>query len=182
LASALVHLGESAAPPWFLPGVAISVAVALQVGGRVGRALAIRQATARALIVSLGIILSATLSPLRGALDIGAVGTGSCDISRIAVAPLRELFAVNDTSLNVLLFMPLGVTIAFIPRSRLKVVLAVAAIALPFAIETIQALVPALARGCESADVVDNLTGLAIGLAGGLVAGRLAGAVDHRPR
>jgi hypothetical protein len=182
LVFALVRLGESAALPWFLPGAAISVAVGIAAGGRVGRALGIRRTVARALIVSLGIILSATLSPLRGAIELGAVGTGSCDLSRVGFAPLRELLAVNDTSLNVLLFVPLGVSIAFIPRPRLKVVVAVAAIALPFAIEAIQLLVPLLDRACESADVVDNLTGLALGLAGGVVAGRLAGAVDRRPR
>jgi hypothetical protein len=179
---ALERLGESETLPWFLPGVAIWVAVALAAGGRVGRALGVRRAVAVALIVSLGIILSATLSPLRGALEFGAVGTGSCDLSRVGFAPLRELLRLNDTSLNVLLFVPLGVSIAFIPRSRLKVVVVVAAIALPFAIETTQLLVPWLDRACQSADVVDNLTGLAIGLAGGVVAGRLVGAVVRQPR
>ena len=84
--------------------------------------------------------------------------------------------------LNVLLFMPLGVSIAFMPRSRLKVAVLVAAIALPFAIETTQLLLPILDRGCQSADVIDNLTGLVLGLAGGSVAGLLAGAVYRRTR
>jgi glycopeptide antibiotics resistance protein len=179
---ALEDLGESEMLPWFLPAVVIWVAVALAVGGRVGRALGVRRAVSVALVVSLGIILSATLTPLRGALDFGAVGSGSCDLSRVGLAPLRGLLRLNETSLNVLLFVPLGVSIASLPRSRLKAAFVVAAIALPFAIETIQLLVPWLDRACESADVVDNLTGLAIGLAGGVVAGRLAAAVDRRPR
>jgi glycopeptide antibiotics resistance protein len=179
---ALVRLGESRALPWFLPGVALSFAVALTIGGRLARALGIRRATAAALVVSLGIILSATLSPLRGVFEFGAVGTGSCDFSRVGLAPLRELLAVNDTSLNVVLFLPLGAVIAFLPRSRLKAVVAIAAVALPFAIETTQLLVPFLDRGCESADVVDNLTGLVIGLCGGAVAGWLAGAIAQRSR
>ena len=175
---ALGRLGESEALPWFLPGVAIWVAVGLAAGGRVGRALGVRRAVALALIVSLGIILSATLTPLRGALDFGAVGSGSCDFSRVGFAPLRDLLRLSDTSLNVLMFVPLGVTIALLPRSRLKVVVLVAAIALPFAIETTQLLVLWLDRACESADVVDNLTGLAIGLGGGVVARRLAAEAD----
>jgi glycopeptide antibiotics resistance protein len=179
---ALEHLGESEMLPWFLPGVAIWVAVALAVGGRVGRALGVRRAISVALLVNLGIILSATLTPLRGALEFGAVGSGSCDFSRVGFAPLREAFRLGDTSLNVLLFVPLGVSIAFIPRSRLKTAFVVAAIALPFVIETTQLLVLWLDRACESADVVDNLTGLAIGLGGGVVAGRLAAAVHRRPR
>ena len=58
----------------------------------------------------------------------------------------------------------------------------VAAIALPFAIEATQLLVPLLGRGCESADVVDNLIGLAIGLAIGLVAGWLLPGVRRPER
>ena len=58
----------------------------------------------------------------------------------------------------------------------------VAAIVLPFAIETTQQLVLWLDRACESADVVDNLTGLAIGLAGGVVVRRLIDGVDPRRR
>ena len=178
----LMRLSEPATVPWFLPGFAISVAVGLAASGRVGRALGSRRAVAVALISSLGIIVSATLSPLHWAFQFGTVGTGSCDFSRVGLAPMRELFAFNDTSLNVLLFLPLGASIAFIPRSRHKVVVIVAAIALPFAIETTQMLVPWLDRACESADVVDNLTGLVLGLAGGSVAGWVAGAVYRRPR
>jgi len=133
-----------------------------------------------ALIVSLGIILSATLTPLRGFLDVGGVGAEPCDFSRIGLAPLRELRRLNDTSLNILLFMPLGISLAFLPRTRRTALVIAAAIALPFVIETTQLLVPLLDRACQSADVVDNLTGLAIGFGGGVVAGWLAGAA-RRP-
>ncbi len=179
---ALVHLGEARVLPWLLPAVAISVGIGLAVGGRIGRVLGLRRAVATALIVSLGIILSATLTPLRGAIQSGAVGTGSCDLSRMGLAPLSELFGFNDTSLNVLLFMPLGVSIALLPRSRLRWVVLIAAIALPFAIETAQLLLPVLDRACESADVIDNLTGLVLGLAGGSLVGWLAAAVYRRAR
>jgi len=177
-----VHFGEFRVLPWFLPAVAISVAVGLVVNGRVARTLGIRRAVALTLVLSLGAILSATLTPLRGALAFGTIGTGTCDLSRMGLAPLRELFAVNDVSLNVLLFVPLGLSIAFIPRSRLKVIVLIASIGLPFAIEGTQLLVPALDRACESADVVDNLTGLTVGLVFGVVAGRFLGVVSHRSR
>ena len=80
------------------------------------------------------------------------------------------------------MFIPLGATIGLLPGSRRKAAIVIAAIALPFAIETTQLLAPALDRACESADVVDNLSGLAIGLVGGVVAGRLGGVVDRLPR
>lgn len=160
--------------PWFLPGVTVALVVGLFASGVVGRSLGVLRVIALALVLSLGIILSATLTPLRWAIDFGATGTGVCDLSRIGLAPLGEFLRFNDTSLNVLLFIPLGVTIGLVPRSRRKAAIVVAAIALPFAIETIQLLVPWLDRGCQSADVVDNLTGLVLGLVAGGAAGWLA--------
>jgi glycopeptide antibiotics resistance protein len=177
-----VRLGEILAIPWFLPGIGASLVMASLLMGPVRRTLRAGPFLSWSLVVSLGIILSATLTPAHEAISFGAVSTGSCDLSRVGFAPLRELLRLGDTSLNVLLFVPLGVSIAFLPRSRLKVVVVVGAIALPFAIETTQLLVLWLDRACQSADVVDNLTGLAIGLAGGIVAGRLAGAVDRQSR
>jgi len=168
--------------PWFLPGVAISVVVSFAASGAVGRAFGIRRAVAWAMVLSLGTILAATLTPQWEALAFGARGRAYCDFTRIGLASFEELVSANDSGGNVLMFIPLGVTIGLVPRSRGKAAIAVAAIALPFAIETIQLLVPALDRFCESADVVDNLTGLVLGLAGGSVAGLLVGAVSRRPR
>ena len=179
VASGLLR-GESPVLPWFLPGLAISVAVSLAAGSRVGRALDVRRAVASLLILSMGIILSATLTPLRGSLDFDTVVPGSCDFSRIGLPPLSELRGINDTSLNVLLFVPLGFSVALLPRSRRTVAVIVAAFALPFAIEMTQLLMTALDRACESADVVDNLTGLAIGLASGTAIGWLVRGI-HRP-
>jgi glycopeptide antibiotics resistance protein len=95
---------------------------------------------------------------------------------------MDELRTNGDALGNILMFIPLGVTISLVPGSRRKAAIVVAAIALPFAIETIQLLLPALDRACESADVVDNLTGLVIGLGGGSVAGWLAATVYRRAR
>jgi VanZ family protein len=72
------------------------------------------------------------------------------------------------------------VAIGLFPRSRRTAAVVIAAIALPFAIETIQLLLPVLDRACESADVVDNLTGLVLGLGGGVVAARLGRSLARR--
>ncbi len=71
-------------------------------------------------------------------------------------------------------FIPLGFAIALVPRSCRKAVVLAAAVALPFVIETTQLVVVALDRACQSADVVDNLTGLLVGLVAGAVVARLA--------
>lgn len=173
--------GESLDLPWLLPGAAISVVVSIAASGAVGRALRVRRPVAWVMVLSLGIIMAATLTPQWEALAFGARGSSSCNLSRLGLAPLGELLRLTDTSLNVLMFIPLGATIGLVPRSRRKAAVVIAAIALPFAIESIQLLAPALDRACESADVIDNLSGLAIGLAGGVVARRLVPAVDPRP-
>lgn len=150
--------------PWFIPGLVVSMAVAAFACRPFGNVLRVRPWLAWAILVGFGVIVSATVTPLRGALEFEAVGSGVCDLSRIGLAPIRELLRSNDTSLNVALFVPLGIAIGLVGVSRSRAALIVCAVALPFAIETIQLLVPFLERGCQSADVVDNLTGLMVGL------------------
>ena len=164
--------------PWFLPGLAISILVALVLASPLARLVRVGRPLAWAIVVAFGIIISATLTPLRGTFNFAAVG-GTCDLSRIGLAPVGALLHVDDTSLNILLFVPLGITIGLVAALRPRIALLVLAIGLPFLIETTQLLAPALERGCQSADVFDNLTGLIVGLAIGLI-GRwlLAGDVD----
>jgi glycopeptide antibiotics resistance protein len=168
--------------PWFVPGVILSVVVGVLFSGPLARALHTRRVLAWAVVASVGLVLSATLTPLREAIDFGATGSRACDFSRIGLAPLSALLRMNDTSLNVLMLVPLGVSLGLLPRSRPKVVLVVAAIGLPFAVETAQLLLPFLDRACQSADVVDNLTGLVVGLVIGTGAGILASWTTPPPR
>jgi hypothetical protein len=160
--------------PLLLPGIGISLLVAALVCRRVGRALGTHPLVAFMLVFSLGVIVATTLTPVRSAL-LGDLPSRSCDLSRIGPAPLAEYFSRatgGDAMGNVLLFIPLGWAIAMVPRSRGKASLVAAAILLPFAIEGLQLVVPALGRGCESADMFDNLFGLAIGLAAGAFTAR----------
>lgn len=158
---------------WFWPGVVISIALGIVLSPRAARTLGIRRAVATMLIVALGVIASATLTPSREALRFGTIGSGSCDLSRIGPASWADLFGFGDPTFNVLLFIPLGVAIGLFHTSRRQAFVIFIAIALPFAIETIQLLATGLDRACQSADVSDNLTGLVIGLAVGVVARRL---------
>ena len=166
--------------PWLVPGLVVSALFGLVVGRRVGRAVGAVPMLGWALVVSVGLVIAATLTPLRAGLDLGAIGVGTCDLSRIGLAPLRELLHISDTSLNVLLFIPLGLTIGLIPGSRRRNLVAVVAIVSPFALETAQLLLPVLGRGCQSADVFDNLTGLLLGAVIG-AGGRFLGAPPEQP-
>jgi glycopeptide antibiotics resistance protein len=159
--------------PWFWPGVVMAIIVGIALSAPAAGWLGIRRPVAWSLLVAVGIVLAATLTPLRAAFESGASSTMTCDFSRLGPAPFEDLTTVGDISLNVLLFVPLGAVIGLLPRSRRKLLVAAGAIALPFVIETAQLLAVGLGRGCQSADVIDNLSGLLVGLALGTVMGRL---------
>ncbi len=156
--------------PWFLPAVMLSAIVSVVIGRSLARLLRLPQSVAWGVVFAFGLILSATLTPLGDLAEVGR--SGSCDVSRVGLPPLDQLRRVNDVSLNVLLFTPLGFAIGLIPRSRTKAGLFVAAIALPACIEAVQLLAPLLGRGCQTADVFDNLGGLILGFGAGTLAMR----------
>ena len=156
--------------PGFLPGVAASLAAAALAARPLATRLCTMRPIAFALVASVGVIASATLTPFTGS---PTPHPGSCDMTRIGPAPIQDLLRPGDVTGNVLLFVPLGVCLGLLPRSRVRTVLVAAAVAFPFAIEGTQLVLVPLNRACESADVADNLTGLVLG---GVVAvlGRMA--------
>lgn len=171
------------AVPLFLPCVALSLLIGLVVSRSLGRRLGAGPMLAFLLVASIGLILSATLTPDAGAYE-GVTGIpGWCDLSRVGFAPLGTLVRVNQASLNVLLFVPLGMAVGWLPGSRAKAFIVVAGLALPFIIEATQSLVTVLGRGCQSEDVFDNVLGFALGVLVGVV---LRSVVRHaglaRPR
>ena len=172
--------------PWLLPGIVVSVIVGILFAIPLGRRLGARPVVAWGLVFSVGLIVSATLTPTYRPGDLGIEHPTSCSFARLGLAPLLDMRYEGDAALNILLFIPLGLAIAFLPRSRFKAIAIVAAIAFPFAIEYIQLIAAPLGRGCESDDVIDNLTGLVVGLVvGGVaswVAGWLAGGSPARGR
>jgi len=164
-----IDLGEYAG---FLPGLVVTAGVTLAAAGRVARRLGARPRVAVMLLLALGVIVSATLTPSRGAVH-GAIagqlpgGPGMCDLHRIRPVAPAEFDA--DVGLNILLFVPLGFALPFLARTRWTLAIVAGAVVLPVGIETIQLLVPQLDRTCQSADVIDNLTGLVLGVAAGTV-------------
>ncbi len=150
--------------PWLVPGTLAFAIIGVILAVRVSRVLRTYQIVAWLLVVSAAIVIFATLAPLYGVFEPSATGPGRCDMSNISMISLDDLTSPSDRALNVILFVPLGIAIGLLPGSRWKALLAVAAMAAPFVIETTQLLVPALNRGCQAIDVIDNLTGLAIGM------------------
>ena len=162
----------------FIPGLLVALLFGLATGPWAARRWGTSRSLGTALMASFGAVVALTLTP--GG-DVAPPGSflGSCDLTRFGPPSLADLSSLNEVSLNVILFIPLGISIGLLARSRLKAATVVAAIALPFAIEAIQLVVVPLGRYCDSADVSDNLIGLVFGLALGTIIG---GAVRHRVR
>jgi VanZ family protein len=154
---------------WFWPALVVSGIVALLLAQPVARALRCRPWLAWMLITSLGLIAAATLTPIHGPTGLDTSQLRPCDLDRRWFASLAEITTITDVSLNIAMFVPLGLAIAWLPRSRRAIPVLVLAVVLPFVIEGLQYALPTLARGCQSGDVIDNLTGLAVGLVIGVV-------------
>ena len=166
---------------WFWPGLVVAVIVGVVLAAPLGRSLRTRQVLAWLLVASIGLIVAATLTPIHGPAGIDTTQSRPCDLERRAFALLAEMTSITDVSLNIALFIPLGLSIAWLPRSRTTIAIVALAIVLPFVVEGIQFLVPALARGCQSGDVIDNLTGLVLGLAFGTLIRLVVSIIRGRP-
>lgn len=167
--------------PGFLPGLVATALVALTAGPRLAAALGVGRALATAVLLSAGAILAATLFP--DVLGIGSVPAAArtgwaCDIGRLTPS-VRELLELRESAANVALFAPLGSTIVLLPHRWRRWAIALA-LPLPFLIELVQMVLPALHRACQSADIADNLTGLILGMGIGLLmlVGRRVAAPD----
>lgn len=154
--------------PWLLPVTAIALLLAVWLSRPLARTIRARTAVAAGMIVSLGLILGATLTPL-GVDDETAASERRCDLSRVELVSLGDMRRLNDAALNVLLFVPLGAAVGLVPGRRQRLVLLAGAAVLPVGIEGVQLAVSALGRGCQASDVIDNVTGLGAGFVAGSV-------------
>ena len=165
--------------PWLVPGSVLALVVSTLASGRVARWLGVRRPVAWVLLMGVGVILAGTVTPLAVGNRPDLSHPGSCDLSRMGLAPLAQLRWPGDVLGNMFMFIPLGFAIALVPRSTRRTAVLAAAVALPFVIEATQLLVTPLGRACQGADVVDNLTGLVLGLAAGAVVARFVPALGR---
>jgi VanZ family protein len=165
----VIHLADRL--PWLIPGLIVALPLAAVISAPLARGLRASRFVGWLLAFSVGVILASTLTPLACNCPSGLDIASRCDLVRVTPAPFTDYLGPTDAAANVLLFLPLGFAVALIPRSRRGAAILVATACLPVAIEVTQLVVTTLHRGCESADVVDNLLGLVAGLALGLVTG-----------
>jgi hypothetical protein len=154
---------------WFWPGVAVAVAMSWLLAPVVGRALRIDRRLAWLLVFSIGLIVAATITPIRPPIGIDLTIHRNCDFGRRWFATIPEVTAWTGSTLHIGAFVPAGVAIALLPISLRSAIVVVCVAALPGAVEALHFAVPELARACKSADAIDGLTGLATGMIAGLV-------------
>lgn len=154
--------------PWLIPGLVVALGASVLASGRVAAWLGVDRLRAALLVLSVGAILAGTLTPLEADEVLPPEARATCDLSRMSLATPVDLAARDDVVINILMFMPFGFAVGSLPWSRRKIGVTIAAIALPFMIEGVQLAVLSLGRGCQSADVIDNLTGLVIGFFSGV--------------
>ncbi|MFK4224036.1 VanZ family protein [Streptomyces sp. NPDC019890] len=163
------------ATPLFWPGALLSALAGLLCSRRLGRRLGAHPLAAFLLVLALGGIATFTLLPDINSHYLDSLRYAEGGYTAQWHAPrLAELTSVNQNSLNVALFVPLGVAVAHIRPGKAAAWSAVAAAALPFGIEATQYAVPWLLRAADLQDIVDNLLGLALGLFAGHVLGLVA--------
>jgi hypothetical protein len=158
------------AMPLFWPGALLSTVAAGVCAPRVARRLGIGPVSSYCLVLALGGIAVANLltdvTPDPGG-DRHRGGAGFAGGWRLP-GP-ADLAGLDQRSVNVLLFVPLGVAVVRARPVRRALCLAGAAAAVPFAIEWVQYEVVWLLRAARAQDVVDSLCGLLLGLALGAV-------------
>ncbi len=165
--------------PWFVPGLLVAAVVGLVTASWIARRLVVPIPSAFILVVAIGAILAATIPPDRGEFGDGHLA-GTCDLSRLGPADLAQYLTFGDTSLNVVLFVPLGIALGTLPGAGMRRVGLVLALASPVLIELAQSAAPILGRGCESADIVDNMVGVLFGYLVGRVLFRLQRGLSPR--
>jgi hypothetical protein len=163
--------------PWLWPALALAVAISLVLFRPLARALRAPRPVAFLILLGIGGIVALTLTP--GDDAFSPFNVQDCFVRWVPPIGVGRVLNLGERGLNVLLFLPLGLGLGLLPRSRTKLALVAGAVALPFVVEGIQYLAPALDRSCSTVDLVDNLTGLLIGLGVGLV-GRFVLSLSER--
>lgn len=127
------------------------------------------------LLWCLTVALVVTLSPVKN--DYFGVPSSGCNWSVWRPLAREYWFSAGSRPPNVWLLFPAGLSVMLLDGFWRKFLGIGLLVALPPGIETLQNQFPELKRSCSSQDVIDNWTGLVIGLCLGLVLALLIGVI-----
>jgi glycopeptide antibiotics resistance protein len=168
--------------PLLVPVFVLGLVVAALACRRVGAWLRMPWWAAFVLIAGLGLVAALTLTPVRSGavVVVDAVSLVPFTPDGPIVRPPTQWWRIDDRTLNVLVFIPIGFAVILVGRPAARIALVAGALALPWVIEGTQLVVTWLARGPQWQDVVDNTVGVLIGLLVGWVVARRLGPVRIR--
>lgn len=153
--------------PWALPGFPLVVLVILISNGWIAARLRVSRLFVVVVMLALGAVLLITLTPSTDStLFTGLPVRRFCYFGVPHFPRVIDLTHIDERSLNVLLFAPLGLLVLLAPRWRVAVALSMLFVLLSPFVESVQYLLPAMGRTCTTSDVLGNLLGL---FAGGVV-------------
>lgn len=177
------------AVPWAIPVFAASVVIAIAVGCGLQRAgwrapvgvgagsPPVSAWLIAGLIVSIGFIVALTLTP--NAQSDSVLVDPRSDQGAWGYLREPEFWAhVDSRSLNVVLFIPLGITLALLTRGVARGWALAVGLSVPWLVEGLQVVLP-FDRDPQVIDLVDNSTGLVLGFViGVLITAVISGAPD----
>ncbi|MBO9522711.1 MAG: hypothetical protein J7518_14350 [Nocardioidaceae bacterium] len=156
------------AEPWALPVTVVACAVALAASPVLARRHGGNPLVWWLYLSAVGGFLAVTITPTGGHFS-GGLSTHVIRSMSPSLPNLRDLRALNEVSLNLLVAVPLGAA-AVLLSSVLRRYWPLLAIGLPFVSELVQGVLPGLSRvGFVLGDALTNLVGVAMGAAGGVV-------------
>ena len=136
-----------------VPGAAVSVVVHRRLAARAGWC---QRPTLLALL-AIAMTLALTLAPETGRIGVsGTIGVDGClpdYAAQLVVDPFYNSGGITGGILNLLLFLPLGLTAVLTTRRWPAPVILV--LLLPLAVEVCQSWIPG--RYCNSSDIVTNM-------------------------
>lgn len=150
--------------PWLTKGLIVSALVACLLAFPAARVLRVPPVVGWLYVMAFGGILVTTWTP-----SLSDFTVRICATSPLSPIRPHDLITMSTRSLNVFMFVPLAL-LSVLPRRRTALLATTSlAVALPFIVELGQYLFPHLGRTCSYQDVIDNLTGVVLGVIIGLL-------------
>ena len=160
------------AVPWAIPLVAASSVAAVVVALVLQKTRGAGAWLVAALIVSGALVVALTLTPNAGIEESSFVDPR---FDRGPWGYLRQpeyWLHLDSRTLNVALFLPLGLTLGLLARGAARWAILAFGFALPWIVEGLQAVLP-FDRDPQSIDLADNTTGFLVGYLIGLLVVRI---------
>lgn len=160
--------------PWARGGLVIVAVVAVVLAFPFGQLLRSNPIVVGLLIAAIGAVLVFTLTPQPRIYG----GADTCLYS-FSKPSRSDLVEPTDISLNLLLFLPIGVLVMLLRPVVVIVMFILFALLLPIALEYLQFAISRLGRTCSFYDIATNELGLIIGLAIGVIVRAIWEVVSH---